>query len=755
MSEASFIPQINFFPYIIKPGRYAGVERGIVPPAGEGDRRLLLVYPAEYELSTGDFDFQQLYFLFNAVPGLSVERSVLFAADAREQLKQLGRPPFSLESQTPWTAFDRILFYVPDSLAAAQIPFILRELRETESTVPPTATVSVGRLVPSFLAGVTDDHFGAASFSALIEQVSRKLDVNPADSSEQFFARGETQQLVPTVGTPFDQMKIPLFAGPLVAPHPGGARTARAVARDVLLGIKATGFETISFLSPPAACSDAIPEVFEHLSQRANLARHSFCFPAITPEAFLSSWERLRPLFLKPKLPLLFPGGERVDDVPAHPLTQAGIHALGLGWKTIEINYYFADWEDYRTGLSSLVAIAGAINEKARGYEGKRSVRVRWVPAEDLAWRGPYQCDQRIRDALLAIHYGVLTRLPGDALAGSFSPGDELARQLFARLGTNAGPLLAQLPPRPFDPQAGERVDILEAFLQAAVENDMQLPEFGAPIDLALSPFLQPGQSQPGDTRTNEPEDLPTVADVFGRRRRKAAFTRRLTKMPLRRLRVCYAKERSARFYSHLDLTRAFERTIRRSRIPVAYSAGFHPRAKISFGPPLPLGATSRAEYLDIVLDQDYEQRHSDALRRNAPSGLTIVDTLALPEKVSSLFERINLIVYRVSLPADLELPAESLSRFLAESSFEIERVTEQKTTRKDIRPFVQTLRLTTEDHTPCLEMELLVTSQGTVRPAEIVAALAGEFDHRRLVFERIGVYIQQGNKRQTPLDLR
>ena len=58
------------------------------------------------------------------------------------------------------------------------------------------------------------------------------------------------------------------------------------------------------------------------------------------------------------------------------------------------------------------------------------------------------------------------------------------------------------------------------------------------------------------------------------------------------------------RFTSHLDLMRTWERALRRSGLPLAFSQGHHPHLKMSFGPPLPLGYRSRAEVFDLEFAQ-------------------------------------------------------------------------------------------------------------------------------------------------------
>ena len=69
--------------------------------------------------------------------------------------------------------------------------------------------------------------------------------------------------------------------------------------------------------------------------------------------------------------------------------------------------------------------------------------------------------------------------------------------------------------------------------------------------------------------------------------------------------RLRYARFGPARFASHLDLGRALGRALRRAALPVAYSQGFHPLPKMAFGPPLPVGVESEAEFLELTLTRE------------------------------------------------------------------------------------------------------------------------------------------------------
>lgn len=757
MNENRFDPVTHFFPFIVKPGRYSGSEPGAVIPDADAGVRLLLVHPGEYASAIADLDYQRLYFILNSIPGVSAERAVCFDSDARQRLADLGKPPFSLETRRPWTDFSHLVFYVADPLEAVRIPQILNDFRPWAATCPPVVIVSGGRVIPHFLAGISALCIGDVSFAGLVRKMGEAMGFEPADAVERFFAAGESSQIVALTGTPGDELKIPLYAGPTVSPVKAPAREPMSVARDVLLGLDKTGLESIRFLAPVPRSYPGLPEVFSHLSLRAKLAHHQVRVPPITPQEYLDSWTDVRPHFLKSELPLIFPGGERIADVPSHPLAEAGQQALALGWRVLILAYHFDHWNTYREGLSSLIALADFLTQRCKSYSDRRIIRIQWLPASGNDWAGPFECDQRMRSVLSSIHRGALKRLPGVPIDDYFDPSTELLRQLLLRAGPDFVPVLEELPLQSLDEWTTTEPDLFTTILDAAEIHGIPLPEFGWPVDLSLSSFLQSDTfaAEVFPDYSREPRDLPVLTQVFGRRRRKAAFTRRLAVLPKRRLRVQYAKDANLRVFSHLDIVRMVERAIRRSRVPVEYSAGYHPRPKISFGPPLPWGAISRAEYFDLVLDADYEPGHATALEAQFPEGLQILQTLALPAKAVSLFERINLIRYRVELPPGDADWTQRIQEFINGKSAWFERTTDSVSRRIDIRPYVEDLRIDRNGDTVYLEMDLSLTNQGTARPAEVVLYLgAGEkIDPRSLLIERLEVFIQEGSRRTSPME--
>ena len=67
-------------------------------------------------------------------------------------------------------------------------------------------------------------------------------------------------------------------------------------------------------------------------------------------------------------------------------------------------------------------------------------------------------------------------------------------------------------------------------------------------------------------------------------------------------VRLAFRERGKVRFVSHRDVARAFDRAFRIEQLPLAFTEGFSPRPKVSFGLALSVGHESDAEYLDIEL---------------------------------------------------------------------------------------------------------------------------------------------------------
>lgn len=188
---------------------------------------------------------------------------------------------------------------------------------------------------------------------------------------------------------------------------------------------------------------------------------------------------------------------------------------------------------------------------------------------------------------------------------------------------------------------------------------------------------------------------------------------------PVQRLRLRYAKRGRARFASHRDFGRAFERALRRAEIPMAFSSGFHPHPRISYANAAATGAASEAEYLEIGLAEQRDPAWvRDALNAAMPEGLVIV---AVAESAGgSLADRLGASRWQVNLPGvDAEVLAAAVGELLAGETATVERKTKSGLRSFDIRPAVLSLTVSAGG------FELVsAIGEPLVRPDDVLAAL-------------------------------
>lgn len=191
--------------------------------------------------------------------------------------------------------------------------------------------------------------------------------------------------------------------------------------------------------------------------------------------------------------------------------------------------------------------------------------------------------------------------------------------------------------------------------------------------------------------------------------------------------RITFAKRGPLRFVGHLDMARALDRAVRRARLPVAYSEGFNPRARIAFGPPLPLGTEGVAEpcVMDLTGPMDATELR-ERLAAQMPDGLELVTAEVVPRGRRSPLADLTRAVYEV----DLDLSPEQWQRLrevaqgvLAADRVEACRVRGTDARTRDIRPGIHALEFSPAT-AGRLTMTLGLEPGATATPAEVLEVL-------------------------------
>jgi radical SAM-linked protein len=190
------------------------------------------------------------------------------------------------------------------------------------------------------------------------------------------------------------------------------------------------------------------------------------------------------------------------------------------------------------------------------------------------------------------------------------------------------------------------------------------------------------------------------------------------------RIRVRYAKGNSLRFTGHLDLQRLWERLLRRSGLPVRYTQGYNPRARLNLASALPLGYTSDVELLDFWLD---EYRPLDEIRERlsaaAPPGLELIDIHDPPLGEDSLQVQMQASEFLVSFYVPPEITELQLKVAQLISQPEIIKVRRKKT--YDLLPMILDLQAAPQASGEAgLRMRLQAEPGATGRPDDVLDEL-------------------------------
>jgi radical SAM family uncharacterized protein/radical SAM-linked protein len=198
-------------------------------------------------------------------------------------------------------------------------------------------------------------------------------------------------------------------------------------------------------------------------------------------------------------------------------------------------------------------------------------------------------------------------------------------------------------------------------------------------------------------------------------------------------LEVVYSKSGEGRYFGHLELVRIFQRAIYRAGISVKFSQGFHPKPRISFQDPLPIGIESLGErfYMNVP-GQVRVASVKDAVNRHLPPGLRVEACTIAPEKKRR--KSADRAFYMIEIK-DGFFSQKELDSFLEKEKLVVEKRTPKgKIRQTDLRESVLSMEITSPRN---LTMALRQSEGKTVRPGEVLLNLF-KMSHEEIKTARI-----------------
>lgn len=214
---------------------------------------------------------------------------------------------------------------------------------------------------------------------------------------------------------------------------------------------------------------------------------------------------------------------------------------------------------------------------------------------------------------------------------------------------------------------------------------------------------------------------------------RSVMFEKREEPPPVQRMRFRVGRLDEARFLSNLEWMSAWIRALRRARLPVSHSQGFHAHPKVTFATAPPVGEESEADYMDVVLRERVEPVECLArLQAAIPMGLYVHEASEVPLNSASLMSAVTGFDYLLFAEGDAAAVSSRIRSLIEADSVHVERKGRPTGPRRshnavtiDIRPAIAELSLESCDgERLCIRFGTRIVDGRLAKTREIVQLL-------------------------------
>jgi radical SAM family uncharacterized protein/radical SAM-linked protein len=657
-----------------------------------------------------------------------------------------------------------------------------------------------GVYVPEFYEPIFSIHGDFDGLKAVEKDAPRRIKARTVE--ELATDNYPTKPLVPMIGTTHDRVSLEIargcsrgcrFCNAGFVYRPVRERSVEDLVRQALDNIDSTGYDEISLVSLSTSDYTNLTELMGKLNDSLGDKMVNLSFPSLRPEsfteevAFYAKGVRKSGLTLAPEA-----GSQRLRDIinkatSEESLLKAVDLAFKEGWKSVKLYFMIGQPDENDLDLEGIIDLIEKVAITARKHHGKKvNVSIspfvpkpltpfQWVQQNsmaetesklDLIKRNIKARNVKLswRNADIAAVEGILAR--GDRrLCSVIKKAWELGARLdgwsenfdFERWNTAVSEseftfekLLGGFSKSSSLPWDHINKGITKKFLK---DEYSRAKSQNVTPDCRFTDCSSCGLM--GETVCKEIINKPQVLEHA--EKRQISNTKNIRKgnyLSKQIIRIEYGKGEHVRYLSHLDMMRMFERAMRRAQVPLAYTEGFNPRPKISYGPALATGYTSESEFMDvhIAIEGPYDIKAS--LSPHLPLGIEIKSTKKLVTKSRSLTALIDRLDYDIYLDGTIDQKEIDtlISELLSKDEIIVKRLKKGKDLKVyNIRPSI--LQMTSNPRG--LSLQSKIFNGLSVRAEEILRHLlpGQETLIKTAKVNRTNLFISDGDKYLSPLD--
>jgi radical SAM family uncharacterized protein/radical SAM-linked protein len=556
--------------------------------------------------------------------------------------------------------------------------------------------------------------------------------------------------LLPLIEVTFDRLSLEVMrgctrgcrfcqAGTLY--RPVRERTLDDIVNQAIANVAATGHNELSLTSLSTSDFSPLTDLIDMLQDQFRGQGISLGFPSLRPDSFTAEMAQAFPGSRKSGITFApEAGSQRLRDVINKNSSEADLLravdlAFSEGYTSVKLYFMIGLPTETDEDLAGIADLAAKVAKLRKSNRQRVTVSVSpfapkpHTPFQRFAQTPVPEIKRRL-NVLRDLFRGVQARFSGHnpesaLIETSIARGDRRLGGVIERVWKNGGVLEAWHdrfnPERWWQAYADEHLDPNQ--LASEFEAGMKLPwdhiskgvhdrfherEMKKAVKARVTGDCREGKCHGCGLERMIPEDS-MVCNLYPAVSKRAPLPGVETIAPSEVAvvaRVRYTRGPELRWSGHLDLVRLWERTLRRAEIPVSHSQGFHPHAKLGFGPPLPVGLQSNAEYIDISLAESFtSEKLVELINGAAPTGLSAVQAIMLPARPQALASVVERMVYSFPTPSSEQFKVSS-DAFMAQETYSVKRISKGKEKRVDLRRFVN--QITDENGTTILHLDAI-----------------------------------------------
>jgi radical SAM-linked protein len=193
------------------------------------------------------------------------------------------------------------------------------------------------------------------------------------------------------------------------------------------------------------------------------------------------------------------------------------------------------------------------------------------------------------------------------------------------------------------------------------------------------------------------------------------------------RLNITFGKFGALKYTGSVDISKVWERVLRRADLPILYTQGFNTRPRIQLAATLPIGISSECEIIDVSLREQLSTLDGllDTIAAVSPQGLTLHGVESVDVNGPALQTLVRSAQYRIH--AEDEIEPDRLGEIVQQTldAERILKVTERKRKGKkarkssvDMRPMIHDLHI---DDRGDLIAHLATGERGNLQPFDLL----------------------------------